>query len=130
MRQNPILPFYMTYPYPLFYEDKDQLMRDLEYIQEIYPSKAKEILGYVIAYLERIDYSGSVIYDEYPDRLGLENIINAIIEEIVNDASSSDTEDKNMSPEREQWTRNVVTLVLYHEILKRRQERKNGYLRF
>ena len=29
-----ILPFYMTYPMPLIWEEEDTVMRDLEYLQE------------------------------------------------------------------------------------------------
>lgn len=36
-----ILPFYMTYPMPLIWEEEDTVMRDLEYLQELYPRQAK-----------------------------------------------------------------------------------------
>ena len=37
-----ILPFYMTYPMPLIWEEEDTVMRDLEYLQELYPRQAKK----------------------------------------------------------------------------------------
>ena len=38
-----ILPFYMTYPMPLIWEEEDTVMRDLEYLQELYPRQAKKV---------------------------------------------------------------------------------------
>ena len=40
-RYSKILPFYMTYPMPLFYEEEDKAMRDLEYLQEMYPKESR-----------------------------------------------------------------------------------------
>lgn len=127
METNNILPFYMTYPYPMFYEENDQIIRDLEYMQELYPQEAKKILRYVIPYLERIDYSGSVIYDEYPDRIALFQIVSTILNQIKIEEQKMGNP---MSWEKELWTQDLIKVVLYHEIFKRRHERKKGYLKF
>lgn len=66
-----ILPFYMTYPMPLLWEEEDTVMRDLEYLQELYPKQAKKYRKRIEELLERFDSEGSVIYDEYPDRMTL-----------------------------------------------------------
>ncbi len=127
MRQNPILPFYMSYPYPMFYEEKDRMMKDLEYMQQLYPDEAKKILVRVVTYLERIDYDGSIIYDEYPDRIGIYRIVASILDDI-----KRENEDALMplSKEKELWMQDLIKLVLFQEIFRRRYERKNGYLKF
>ena len=57
MFYNPkILPFYMTYPIPLFYEEEDTVMRDLEYLQEMYPKEARRYQKKVERLLDRFDY--------------------------------------------------------------------------
>ena len=66
-----ILPFYMTYPMPLIWEEEDTVMRDLEYLQELYPKQAKKYRKRIEELLERFDSEGSVLYDEYPDRMTL-----------------------------------------------------------
>lgn len=66
-----ILPFYMTYPMPLIWEEEDTVMRDLEYLQELYPRQAKKYRKRIEELLERFDSEGSVLYDEYPDRMTL-----------------------------------------------------------
>ncbi len=67
MRQSRILPFYMAYPMPLFYQEQDTVTRDLEYLQEMYPAEAKKYQKVIAGILDRLDYEGSMIYDEYPD---------------------------------------------------------------
>lgn len=71
MEYPKILPFYMSWPLPLFYEEEDAAMQDLEYLQEMYPQEAKRYQLKVSRLLDRFDYDGSAIYDEYPDRLTL-----------------------------------------------------------
>ena len=117
----------MAYPYPMFYEEKDKMLQDLAYIQQLYPQEAKTILGYVVSYLELIDYEGSIIYDEYPDRIGIYRIVLAILEQIKQVA---DKQGIQLSREKELWTVDMIKLVLYQEIFRRRYEKKNGYLKF
>ena len=55
-----VLPFYMSYPLPLFYEEEDTAMRDLEYLQEMYPREARRFQRKIARLLDRLDYGGSV----------------------------------------------------------------------
>ena len=34
MYEHKILPFYMTYPLPMYYEEEDTIIRDLEYLRK------------------------------------------------------------------------------------------------
>lgn len=68
MYNQRILPFYMTYPLPLYYQEEDTAMRDLEYLQQMYPIEAKKYQKVVASMLDKLDYEGSMIYDEYPDK--------------------------------------------------------------
>ena len=64
------LPYYMTYPMDLKeYGEEKQDRRDMEYMKSMYPMSAKKILPYVEDECDRMEYEGSMIYDEYPDRL-------------------------------------------------------------
>ena len=44
MKNDVILPFYMAYPYPYAYDEQMKRMQDLEYLQQLYPKEAKNIL--------------------------------------------------------------------------------------
>ena len=66
-RNPPVLPFFMTYPMRYGQEQEESLLRDLEYLQNTYPAEVKCIAKRVAEVLDRVDYEGSMIYDEYPD---------------------------------------------------------------
>ena len=103
-------------------------MKESDFISRGYTSEeAKTILGYVVSYLELVDYEGSIIYDEYPDRIGIYRIVLAILEQIKQVA---DKQGIQLSREKELWTVDMIKLVLYQEIFRRRYEKKNGYLKF
>lgn len=128
MNQYPkILPFYMTYPMPLFYEEEDTVLRDLEYLQEMYPKEARRYQQKIIRILDRFDFDGSVIYDAYPDRLTLYKMaqdIMAVIEKEDKD------EGKEIDAVKKSHITELVQILMIHEIYKRRQSKGDGFLKF
>ena len=122
MRRDIILPFYMAYPYPYGFEEQTRRMQDLEYMQQLYPQEAKNILRKVIYHVDPIDYKGSFIYDEYPDQLQLYRVVVSVFAEMKKDAVDKE---EIWSPEREMWLQDMIKLVLYQEVFKRRS--KNSY---
>ena len=119
MRRDIILPFYMAYPYPYGFEEQTRRMQDLEYMQQLYPQQAKNILRKVIYHVDPIDYKGSFIYDEYPDQLQLYRVVASIFAEMKKEAMDMD---ETWSPEREMWLQDMIKLVLYQEVFKRRSK--------
>lgn len=117
MKKDVILPFYMAYPYSCTYEEQERRMRDLEYIQQLYPQEAKKILKKVLFHMEPIDYSGSFLYDEYPDQLMMYRVVASILTEMKKDAENMG---ESWSPEKELWMQDMIKLVLYLEVFKRR----------
>lgn len=122
MRRDIILPFYMAYPYPYGFEEQTRRMQDLEYMQQLYPQEAKNILRKVIYHVDPIDYKGSFIYDEYPDQLQLYRVVASIFAEMKKEAAEKA---ESWSSEREMWLQDMIKLVLYQEVFKRRS--KNAY---
>ena len=82
MNQSRILPFYMAYPLPMYYQQEDSVTRDLEYLQQMYPSQAKKFQKKIAEMLDHIDYEGSMIYDEYPDKWQIYRLTQMIVEKI------------------------------------------------
>lgn len=119
MRRDIILPFYMAYPYPYGYEEQTKRMQDLEYMQQLYPQQAKNILRKVIYHVDPIDYKGSFIYDEYPDQLQFYRVVASIFAEMKKEATDKE---ELWSPEREMWLQDMIKLVLYQEVFKRRSK--------
>lgn len=120
MRRDIILPFYMAYPFPYGFEEQTRRMQDLEYMQQLYPQQAKNILRKVIYHVDPIDYKGSFIYDEYPDQLQLYRVVASIFAEMKKEAMDMD---ETWSSEREMWLQDMIKLVLYQEVFKRRSKK-------
>lgn len=144
MNQSRILPFYMAYPLPLYYQEEDSVTRDLEYLQQMYPSEAKRYQKIISEILNQIDYEGSVIYDEYPDKWQLYRLTKAVMDKVrhMERMGSIDTDSGNSVTEgseavtvvtdEKQWEHieEFVQVLLYYEIYKKRHANNKGILKF
>ena len=110
-----ILPFYMTYPMPLIWEEEDTVMRDLEYLQELYPRQAKKYRKRIEELLERFDSEGSVLYDEYPDKYMIYHLSCKIRESMEPEISTQAI--------REDFLDELIQVMLCQEISRRRCRR-------
>ena len=117
MRQSRILPFYMAYPMPLFYQEQDTVTRDLEYLQEMYPAEAKKYQKVIAGILDRLDYEGSMIYDEYPDKWQIYRLTQIVTDKVKESGKEEPAED-------------FIQVLLCYEIYKRRHSNENGVLKF
>lgn len=111
MDQRPPLPFFMTYP--MFLQDETNQGRsydEREYMRQMYPMEAKQYLAVIYGVLDRMDYADSWVYDEYPDQMALLRLVETILRLIP--------EKTNMTRENQ---RNLLQILLYDEILRRRQ---------
>lgn len=105
---------------------EDRVLEDLEYLQQMYPAYAKRYQVRVRDILDRMDYEGSMIYDQYPDKWQLEQLARSIVAILKNEERGmeppqpGETEDPKWM-----WIQELVTVLLYYEILTRRQRRDN-----
>lgn len=129
MYERRILPFYMTYPLPMYYQEEDSIIRDLEYLQQMYPAEAKRYQKMISSILDRLDYEGSMIYDEYPDRWQLYKLSMDILDRIKTEDSKKEEEEK-VPPEKWEWMGDMIQILLFYEIYKRRHNSRRGILRF
>lgn len=73
-----------TEPYQLYRRDQSllidtkRLSRDFEYFKSLYPSGVKRLQQFVEEVCDEMEYEGSPIYDEYPDRLMMEQLVQKI----------------------------------------------------
>ncbi len=150
----------MTYPMPMAYEDEDVMLRDLEYLQQMYPQDAKKYQKKIVSILDKMDYEGSMIYDDYPDQFMLYKLSRDITEMIRKDeiaeaageadrqaaeqdfavsGAADDTmmparnnagQEVDLSPERWKQIGDLVQVLLFYEIYKRRHDSGRGMLKF
>lgn len=124
MNQSRILPFYMAYPLPLYYQQEDSVTRDLEYLQQMYPAEAKKYQKIIAETLDTIDYEGSMIYDEYPDKWQIYRLTQHIVDKI-----KKNDEEQRTDGDWERVT-GFVQVLLSYEIYKKRHSNRNGILKF
>lgn len=105
------LPYYMAYPMPLLYDDDRMERRDYDYMKSIYPGTAKRLMPYIEEECDRLEYDGSMMYDEYPDKLQLRMICRRIY---------GQASEKEENPGT--WLRDLIEVMTYHELCRRRCE--------
>lgn len=123
------LPFYMTYPGYFGPGNESTALRDLEYLQQMYPREVKQYQRKVAEILDKMDYEGSMIYDEYPDRYGLQRMARTVIQVMQNEEKVTEPENPT-SAEKWEWLEDMIQVLLFHEVYKRRQGGRRGFRMF
>ena len=124
------LPYYMAYPMPLQYDDERIEQRDFEYMKSMYPMAVKRILPYVEEECDRMSYESSMIYDEYPDQLQIHMMCNRIYDKVKNQKPSNDMEMEMQVSGRDDRLRDLVQILLFQELFRRRSRHRRNRRRF
>lgn len=113
------MPFYLTYPMPNVYQTEKEYERDMERMKELYPRRMKKLLAYVEEECDKMEYEGSMMYDEYPDKVMLYRMATGIYDKAV---SMQETESRESG--RDQDLLDVIQVLLYDEMYRRRGRRR------
>lgn len=143
MQQLRQMPFSPIYPYPDLYMSEMETERDLQYLQQMYPTDAKRMQKKIQEELDKLEYEGSMMYDEYPDRVSLLLICDRIEDALAREdaenqaAQQNDTDGEaemdamNIRRPRQgerfrfdRGRRNLLEVLLYNEMHKRRCRRR------
>ncbi len=124
------MPYYMAYPMPLQYDDERVERRDYEYMQSMYPMAVKRILPYVEEECDRMSYEGSMIYDEYPDQLQIYMMCNRVYEKVKKQKLKDDVEMEMQVSDHDEWLKNLVQIMLFQELFRRRNNHRRSRRRF
>lgn len=119
------LPFYMTYPGYLGGVQERALVQDMEYLQQVYPGEVKRYQRRVAEILDRMDYEGSMIYDEYPDYSSLRRMVESIIKILQNEDKEL-PEEQRVPGEKWEWLGELIQVLLCDEVYKRRHGGRRG----
>jgi len=102
-------PFYMTNPIQNLYMTELEYQRDLDRMKEMYPMEIRKVQELVEEECDKMEYEGSLMFDEYPDRLMLRQICKRIRDKAGLGENREDREDMD-APE----------ILLFHEMFYRR----------
>lgn len=139
------IPYYMAFPINDGLETEEENQRDFEYIRQLYPEKMSRILSVIEEECDKLEYEGSMMFDEHPDRLMLAKLCNTIYDK-VNDVEMEEvyetmqrrpnrpprhgmTPPPPPRPNRGNWLNDAVQALLYDEMYRRRCRYRNGRCR-
>lgn len=104
------LPFHMIYPILLPFDPETDQERDLQRMKSYYSQRAARIQEMVERECDRMEYDGSMMFDEYPDRFMMEHLCLKIQREL------DENSDENL--------RDLIGVLLFNEMYRRRCNRR------
>lgn len=112
---EPYFPFHATYSNPFMYEGERMQEEEFKLMKSYYPQTVQRIQERVEEECDLLDYEGSRLYDEYPDKYMLYHLSSRIKESIQPEISSEAV--------RESFLDELIQVMLYQEISRRRCRR-------
>ena len=108
-------PFYMTNPIQNLYMTELEYQRDLDRMKEMYPMEIRKVQELVEEECDKMEYEGSLMFDEYPDRLMLEMLCRKIYREL-----NPDHIDEEGRLQVEERYFHLIQVMLMQEMYRRR----------
>lgn len=119
-----------------YYEDEMEEERDMERLLNLYPEIAREIMPFVEAECDKMEYEGSTMFDEYPDRTMISRATAGIYDQVKGryDPPEGDDRDETMAmnaetrrryPPRKNWLSDLIDVLFLDEMFRRRRRRRN-----
>lgn len=112
---EPHFPFHAAYSNPFMYEGERMQEEEFKLMKSYYPQTVQHIQERVEEECDLLDYEGSRLYDEYPDKYMLYHLSSRIKESIQPELSSEAV--------RESFLDELIQVMLYQEISRRRCRR-------
>ena len=128
------IPFYMAYPMQDVYLSEIEYERDRERLKEMYPKEAKRIQRVVEEECDKMEYDGSLMCDEYPDRVMVQklcdDIYNKVYDNTTAEVETEQYKDRRPGggfpppppppPRRDRGGRDLIEILLFDEMFRRR----------
>ena len=115
MYYDKFLPFYMTYADSSLYSRERIQEQEFALMKSYYPQTVQRIQEKIEEECDLLDYEGSRLYDEYPDKYMLYHLSCKIKEDLQPEMNSQAI--------RESFLDELVQVMLYQEISRRRCRR-------
>lgn len=128
-------PYFMTPDYVRPLAEEREAERELRRLQSLYPDDAKLLLPYVEEECDKLEYEGSPMFDECPDR----TTIYRLVERISEQAKNCFPKEEDQEPEDilsmqyrrpqigggESRVRDLARVLLLNEMHHRRRRRRS-----
>ena len=108
-------PFYAAQGNPVFYNEEREQEREFDLMKSYYPDTARKIQEKAEMQCQLLDYEGSRLYDEYPDKYMLYHLGSRIRESMEPEISTQAI--------REDFLDELIQVMLCQEVSRRRCRR-------
>lgn len=121
MEHSKFFPFYKMYADSGFLEEEWQQEREYSLMKSYYPETARRLQDMVEEECQLLDYEGSRIYDEYPDRMMMRRMCEEICGRLEDGMAAREDLSGGLGE--------LVRVLLYQDIARRRCRRRRyrGY---
>lgn len=98
----------------------DVEVKDLEYLKEMYPKTTQRIQQVIEEECDRQEYEGSILFDQYPDKLGIMRMVNRVY-----DIMRMESPMEEQSNYDDSMLKDMITILLLNEMYRRRATRRS-----
>lgn len=129
------VPFYQMFEYPRAMRMEQENERDAQRMMAMYPEVARKIQHLVEDECDKMEYDGSIMFDEQPDQLMFSQIVRSVYDQMkeeypVAEESNPDEkltmqESRRRYPPDQNWLNDLIRVMLGNEMFRRRCRRRN-----
>lgn len=109
-------PFYAAQGNPGLYNEEREQEKEFDLMKSYYPDTARKIQEKAEAQCQLLDYEGSRLYDEHPDRFMLYHICHQVKGQMKADTSAQEIPGGFLD--------DLIEVLVYQEISRRRCRRR------
>ena len=109
-------PFYAAYSNPLLYDGERMQEQEFNLMKSYYPETARKIQEKVEEECQLMDYEGSRLYDEHPDKFMMHRLYRQIRSQVDGEMAAQEIPDEFLDE--------LIQVLLYQEISRRRCRRR------
>lgn len=111
-----------TYELMENYEDE---VGDILYLKELYPASLAGLQRIIDDECDKLEYDGSIMFDEYPDKERLIVLENSVFERVrLNFQESIAVRQEERGLPSQEWLKDIVCVLLINEMMRRRSRRR------
>ena len=135
MQYEQPIPFYMAYPFLLPLDQEQAQEKDLQVMRSFYSRRAAKIQEKVDRECDRMEYDGSMMFDEYPDKFMMEHLCMKIVQEVLKEEEGNTSvliieetcqggQGSCGNKREEEGLRDLIGVILFNEMFRRRSRHR------
>lgn len=116
----PLMPLYG-------YDNCEDADKDWDYMRQMYPVCAKKIIIEIDVECDKLEYDGSCMFDEYPDKVYLGRIVDRIYDKCRHLEDNTMRRTPTPTPFQEEWEEGMEVVPYQYRDYRRPSNRGNQY---